>query len=393
MARLSRIQEQVRAQVGQMAGSNLLPEPLGRRLLDVLRQAFPADIQALFGVDPASLLFNRLLAAGAGESVMGTVNWLEHVYLTGEPSPDGTFPAFMRDSLAVVAVHPSFDRSWGLPRTSISGLSDREYAKVVHEIGTPAGGILRGCFAVAGRWVAALEFGRFEPGEGFRPTDVAFLRLLAPAIGRALDAAFTREQAAATTGTVQPDAAGVVVLAPDGKVRFCTPAAAAWFGVLRDTLEPAAPGVVRLPTSVLAAVAGLRAGRDNGASGRILAPTPSGFVRIEASRGGDDGSVAIVLSAEPQPALPVAPAWWPLTTQERATVNLAVQGRRNREIAARLAVTENTVQTHLAHAYDKLGVRGRGQLLARLFRDAYLPNFPLPAPAGDEHPFWINIAD
>ena len=117
------------------------------------------------------------------------------------------------------------------------------------------------------------------------------------------------------------------------------------------------------------------------------------MLRVEASRGGEDGSVAVVLSAEPRPAVPALPDWWPLTVQERATVTLAVQGLRNRQIGARLGVTENTVQTHLTHAYDKLMVTGRGGLLARFFRDAMWPDFPRPEPARDDHPSWFEVFD
>jgi DNA-binding CsgD family transcriptional regulator len=36
-----------------------------------------------------------------------------------------------------------------------------------------------------------------------------------------------------------------------------------------------------------------------------------------------------------------------------------------------LHVSVNTIQTHLAHVYEKLGVRNRSQLLARFFQEAY----------------------
>jgi DNA-binding NarL/FixJ family response regulator len=54
-----------------------------------------------------------------------------------------------------------------------------------------------------------------------------------------------------------------------------------------------------------------------------------------------------------------------LTNAERRVVELAVEGFSNKEIARTLFVTVNTVETHLSHAYAKLGVRSRAQL-ARL---------------------------
>ena len=55
-----------------------------------------------------------------------------------------------------------------------------------------------------------------------------------------------------------------------------------------------------------------------------------------------------------------------LTPSERRVVELAAQGRSNKEIAAALFVTVNTVEVHLARAYPKLGVRSRAQLAKRL---------------------------
>jgi DNA-binding NarL/FixJ family response regulator len=53
-------------------------------------------------------------------------------------------------------------------------------------------------------------------------------------------------------------------------------------------------------------------------------------------------------------------------------------GLGNRRIAAALGVGEHTVEGHLCHAYDKLGVHSRTEFLARLFREAYWPTFRAP---------------
>ncbi len=51
-----------------------------------------------------------------------------------------------------------------------------------------------------------------------------------------------------------------------------------------------------------------------------------------------------------------------LTPTEKRVVELATEGLSNKEIAQTLVVTVNTVETHLSHAYAKLGVRSRAQL-------------------------------
>src|SRR5262249_27045501 len=54
-----------------------------------------------------------------------------------------------------------------------------------------------------------------------------------------------------------------------------------------------------------------------------------------------------------------------LTPQEAAVARLARSGRTNRQIAEQLFLSVNTVETHLAHVYRKLGIRRRGQLHGR----------------------------
>jgi len=51
-----------------------------------------------------------------------------------------------------------------------------------------------------------------------------------------------------------------------------------------------------------------------------------------------------------------------LSPQEKAVARLARAGRTNRQISRELYLSVNTVETHLAHAYRKLGIRGRGEL-------------------------------
>jgi DNA-binding CsgD family transcriptional regulator len=59
-----------------------------------------------------------------------------------------------------------------------------------------------------------------------------------------------------------------------------------------------------------------------------------------------------------------------LTAAERRTARMAADGLGNREIAQALFLSTKTVETHLTRAYEKLGIRTRGELPAALNRVA-----------------------
>jgi DNA-binding NarL/FixJ family response regulator len=51
-----------------------------------------------------------------------------------------------------------------------------------------------------------------------------------------------------------------------------------------------------------------------------------------------------------------------LTSTERRVAGLAADGLSNRQIAEHLFVTQATVETHLRHAFRKLGIASRADL-------------------------------
>lgn len=57
-----------------------------------------------------------------------------------------------------------------------------------------------------------------------------------------------------------------------------------------------------------------------------------------------------------------------LTEREMQVAQMSVGGKRNSEIARDLSISLRTVETHLQHVYDKLGVRTRADL-ARVLQD------------------------
>jgi pimeloyl-ACP methyl ester carboxylesterase/DNA-binding CsgD family transcriptional regulator len=65
-----------------------------------------------------------------------------------------------------------------------------------------------------------------------------------------------------------------------------------------------------------------------------------------------------------------ATGWGSLTEAERSIAMLVAEGLSNPAIAARLFVSRHTVESHLKHAYAKLGVSSRVELAALTLREA-----------------------
>jgi NarL family two-component system response regulator YdfI len=66
-----------------------------------------------------------------------------------------------------------------------------------------------------------------------------------------------------------------------------------------------------------------------------------------------------------------------LTARELEVLEGAAQGERNKEIAARLGITERTVKAHLTSIYNKLGVDSRASAVAVAMQSGLLSGSPL----------------
>jgi two-component system, NarL family, response regulator NreC len=62
-----------------------------------------------------------------------------------------------------------------------------------------------------------------------------------------------------------------------------------------------------------------------------------------------------------------------LTTREREVLQMAAEGRRNSEIAARLAISPRTAETHRTHLMRKLGLHNQADLIRYALRRGLVP--------------------
>ncbi|MQB01683.1 MAG: hypothetical protein GEU78_15570 [Actinobacteria bacterium] len=182
----------------------------------------------------------------------------------------------------------------------------------------------------------------------------------------------------------EPDAPGLILLAPGGDVEAITPPAERWLSLLIS----AAPATGDLPAVVNSvayrALLTARGGSPEGARARV--PTSGGtWLIVHGSVVGDpaEGRTAVILEAARSPEIaPLIVAAYGLTTREREVTQLVLHGLSTAEIAARLYLSEYTVQDHLKAIFEKVGVSSRRELVARIFFQHYVPRLEKGAQIG-----------
>jgi DNA-binding CsgD family transcriptional regulator/tetratricopeptide (TPR) repeat protein len=124
-----------------------------------------------------------------------------------------------------------------------------------------------------------------------------------------------------------------------------------------NALEDAADGLARLGFLLWAAELGRAAAREFGRAG-MLARAARADTRADQLVAGCEGAWTPLSGRRHDHDLPE------LTRREREIVELAKHGATNAEMARRLSISVRTVETHLQHVYDKLGVNSRQDLAA-----------------------------
>ena len=215
-----------------------------------------------------------------------------------------------------------------------------------------------------------------EPGQPlFSPAELRFLQDVAPYLAEGARRGLLVAEAADPDG---PEAPGLVVLGEDWSVESFTPGVERWLAELPDS-EWEQRG--RVPPAVMAVAA--RALRT--AEGPD-APAEIAVARV-LSRGGrwvvlhgaplvaaDARRVAVIVEpAQPARISSLLMAAYGLTEREQDVTRLVLQGFSTTEIAARLAVSAQTVQQHLKSIFEKTGVHSRRELVGRVFFAFYEP--------------------
>ena len=361
--------ERIRTEVTEAGTLVETPEDFGRAVLGVLHHAIGYDDARMFGVDPGTLLLNRLIAATEPDGPFRG-HWLRHIYLAG--ADDGYFAPheLMGSGAESLTYHSDQTRCWGLPESLRGRFSEHAHTSYFHETRTPVGGSMRLCLRARGAWIGMLDIVRRDSGTPLTATDYTLLKDLGRLIGQGLDAALLREAARRPNG-LRPDGPGVIVISGEHRITYQTPDADRWMATLYDT-DVTLQG--DLPTPLWSIVAAARHGDVSKRPAVMMAPSTAGPLRIEATEGQEPGSIAIVISPVRRATTVSLPDQWQLTERQRAIVEQLLRGSSTKEIARALFISVPTVETHLGHIYGRLDISGRHELLACYFQHAILPN-------------------
>jgi DNA-binding CsgD family transcriptional regulator len=176
-----------------------------------------------------------------------------------------------------------------------------------------------------------------------------------------------------------PDGPGVLILNDDLSIIAATAAAEYWLAELTE-MERADGNTLPIPVrSVVTGLKAIESGRlAVNAMPKVRLHTRSGhWLMLYASRlksSGDQAQITVIFEvAQPAEIAPMIMQVYDLTKREGDITQCVLHGWSTNEIAARLHISQHTVQDHLKAIFEKFDVRSRGELAARLFTQQHKP--------------------
>ena len=355
------------AEAKRLCYAGLDSPTLLREVAERLRRVVPFETYCAQSNDPLS----GLLTYVGHDGVLGEKEvriFLEHVYFEEELDAQRRM---VQSSFPVALL------------SEVTG-GKLERAMRCREITAPIGlgyEVFSICSLGRAQW-GGLDLMRERGRPDFDAREVTLLHRIVPHLSTGLKAAVLAKEAFAEPEV--ESAPGVLVLDDRGRVVQHTQAAERWLRDLADLGSGWQEGE-GLPPPVWMIIGALRKAlkpendRDLNSVPSVRVQTRSGRwltfhgARTE-SRPGRSGETMVVV----EPSRPHELAWlrasaYGLSERERAVVDLVVRGASTREISRALHITEYTVQEHLSHVFDKVGVRGRRALIEGLFFDNLYP--------------------
>lgn len=359
--------DRVFSEVKRLCYTGLDAATLRQRVLERLRRAVPFEGYVAFTMDPSSGLITDAIVEAMGDE-RGLRLFLEHVCFEDDVLE---FNWMARNRLSV-----------GLLSEATGGKLDR--ALRYRELLGPAGFGYesRSALTTGAELWGGLCLTREKGRPDFTAREVAFLRRVSPHIGAGLRAASL--QLELQDDRDNDDAAGVLVLDHRGTVVQHNAAAERQLRDLGDLGAQWREGE-GLPPPVWAVMGALRKALQGGAD-RDVNSTPQIRVRgrsgrwltLQASQSEPSltrpfESVLIIAPAAPKQVLSLTAIGYGLSPREQEVVDLVVRGASTKQISQALYIAEYTVKDHLSNIFEKVGVRGRRELVKRLYLDTIFP--------------------
>lgn len=338
---------------------------LRRELSHRVARMIPREAHAFSTTDPDSGLLTHSVAEGL------TFDFVRVYLSTFYPDEDAVKTLDLARTGEVVSTSNS-DAYWAM-------IGEAGLEHELHTIFPVAGGLW-------GSWCMLREKG----ARGFGEREQRFMRRIAPHVARGLKAAALIDAAAASSPTDSSHTAnagasqpGVVVL--DSRARFTLRSAAA-LNYLKD-LQDVGLETGQTPFAVASAFVQLREQYTRAAlDGEVTELSAALRVRgrsgcwytlhaslAEPDASGEASTVVVIEYAQRREIAPVLTRLYGLSPREREVLALVMQGESTKRIAAQLGLSVYTVQEHLDRASEKVGVRGRKALVAKLFFDGHAP--------------------
>lgn len=346
---------------------------LRKKILRRSRTVLPHEAFALGVTDPDTGLLTHALGDGLTDGGIG--DFLARVYPHDEAI---RFQDLAREGEPVAALDA--DAPGGPGR-----YHSRAFAEWLKDEGMKAE--LRAAFATGDQLWGQICLMRETRRTVYTAQERDFVRSIAPHVARGLRAAAlldTVEQQGSGETAGKPTLPGVLVIDSGGRILHRNATAAEHLDDLRTAGSLTSGGY---PAAVSMLIGRLYARHQGPGAASDHAPLDvavrtrgnSGtWYRLQASLSepGEAGNASVIVVIEPLARADLAPLLarlYGLTPREREVVALVARGQSTRQIARRLDLSPYTVQDHVDHACDKIGVRGRKRLVARLFFDGYAP--------------------
>ena len=335
----------LRREITQLAAAGLSVSELHTAAIELVGRTVGSELTCWASIDPETQVISTMVSGPARVPADYEPRLAEAEYSADEPH---TFAALAREGTTVA-------------RLSDLPAADLRRSARLHRVWRPLGMAeeLRVMFRVDGVcWGGA---GMIRSRLDFTPREAEFLTAVAPAIG------------AATRLAVRSDVHGggaggrpaLVIIGAGGALLAVTPDARQW----RERLDAIAPGRFQVMMQVMAS------GSRSAASGYFTARLRDAdgqwsVLRASTLLGGEEDQVAVIVEpATGVHLLGLLLMAYHLSVREREVCREVMGGFSTSEIAEHLFISVHTVQDHLKSVFVKVGVRSRGELVARLRPD------------------------